>query len=172
MTPTAQIRNNLKSNPGTLKVEPLRQEYFDATMELLMQTFSVEQNIPGHLVPIPQSKTPQYWCAMVGGDVIGAAAAWQDSGEWHWGRFAVCKNFRGLGIGKIMAFKSITALFSGVTDKIVIEARDIAVGIIKKLGGEQTGAPFDFYGAPVTPMELQKENFLQNLIPGDCQPGL
>ena len=171
MTPTAQIRNNLESNSRRIKVEPLRQEYFDATMELLMQTFSVEQNIPGHLVPIPQSKGPQYWCARVGGDVLGASAAWQESGQWHWGRFAVNKNFRGLGIGKIIAVESITALFTGFTDKIVIEARDVTVGIIKKLGGNQTGPPFDFFGSPVTPMELQKENFLQNLIPGGCQPG-
>jgi len=155
------LRKNLTSNPRRIGVEPLQPEYFDPTMELLIKTFSVEQNIPENLVPIPPSKDPKWWCVRVGEDVLGAAAAWQDSGQWHWGRFAVDKNFRSLGIGKIMAFESITALFSGVTDKIVIEARDIAVGIIKKLGGEQTGAPFDFFGDPVTPMKLQKEDFLR-----------
>lgn len=161
MKPTAQIMKDLTSNPARIGAEPLRPEYFAQTMALVVQTFSVEQNIPENLVPIPSSKNPKWWCVRVGEDILGAAAAWQDAGQWHWGRFAVDKNFRGLGIGKIMALESITALFSGVTDKLVIEARDIAVGIIKKLGGEQTGPPFDFFGEPVTPMKLQKEDFLR-----------
>jgi GNAT superfamily N-acetyltransferase len=131
-------------------------------MELIIQIFSSEQNIPRHLVPVSKSKSPKWWCIRVGEDVIGAVAVWKESGQWHWGRFAVDKNFRGLGIGKSMAVESITALFTGVADKIIIEARDITVGIIEKLGGKQTSPAFDFFGDPVTPMELEKEAFLQN----------
>jgi hypothetical protein len=161
MKPTAQIIKNLTSNPRAIGVEPLRPEYCDPAMQLLIQTFSVEQNIPKNLIPIPPSKDPRWWCVRVGEDVLGTAAAWQESGQWHWGRFAVDKNFRGLGIGKIIAIESITTLFTGVTDQLVIEPRDIAVSIIKKLGGEQTGPPFDFFGDPVTPMKIQKEDFLR-----------
>jgi DNA-binding MarR family transcriptional regulator len=155
------LRNNLAANPKRIRIEPLRDVYFDAAMELEVQTFSIEQNIPSRLVPLSKSKSPKWWCARVGEDVIGAVAAWKDSGQWHWGRFAVDKNFRGLGIGKSMAVESITALFTRETDKIIIEARDIAAGIIRKLGGKQTRPPFDFFGDPVTPMELEKEAFFQ-----------
>ena len=158
------LRNNLATNPKRVRIEPLRDAYFDAAMELIIQIFSSEQNIPRHLVPLSKSKSPKWWCVRVGEDVIGAVAAWKDSGQWHWGRFAVDKNFRGLGIGKSMAVESITALFTGIADKIIIEARDITVGIIEKLGGKQTSPPFDFFGDLVTPMELQKEAFLQNAV--------
>jgi DNA-binding MarR family transcriptional regulator len=158
------LRNNLATNPRRLRIEPLRDAYFDAAMELIIQIFSSEQNIPRHLVPVSKSKSPKWWCVRVGEDVIGAVAVWKESGQWHWGRFAVDKNFRGLGIGKSMAVESITALFTGIADKIIIEARDITVGIIEKLGGKQTNPAFDFFGDPVTPMELQKEAFLQNAV--------
>lgn len=156
------LRNNLATNPKRVRLEPLRDAYFDSAMELIIQIFSSEQNIPRHLVPISKNKNPKWWCVRVDEDVIGAVTAWKESGQWHWGRFAVDKNFRGLGIGKSMAVESINALFTGVTDKIIIEARDITVGIIEKLGGKQTIPPFDFFGDPVTPMELEKEAFLQN----------
>lgn len=155
------LRHNLATNPKRIRIEPLRDAYFEAAMELEVQTFSIEQNIPSRLVPLSKSKRPKWWCARVGEDVIGAVAAWKDSGQWHWGRFAVDKNFRGLGIGKSMAVESVTALFTRETDKIIIEARDIAVGIIRKLGGNQTSPPFDFFGDAVTPMELEKEAFFQ-----------
>ena len=157
------LRGNLAANPKRLRIELLREAYFDSTMELLVQTFSNEQNIPSRLVPIPKSKHPRWWCARVGEQVIGAAAAWQASGQWHWGRFAVDKRLRGLGIGKTLAIASITELFAGGADIIIIEARDITVGIIQKLGGKQTRPPFDFYGEPVTPMELEEKAFRQNV---------
>jgi hypothetical protein len=153
------LRSNLATNPKRVRIEPLRDAYFDSAMELLVQTFSNEQNIPGHLVPISKDKSPRWWCVRVGEEVIGAVAAWKESGQWHWGRFAVDKNLRGLGIGKSMAIESITELFTGAADKIIIDARDITVGIIEKLGGKQTRPPFDFYGEPVTPMVLEKDDF-------------
>ncbi len=154
------LRSNLATNLKRVRIEPLRDAYFDSAMELLVQTFSNEQNIPGHLVPISEDKSPKWWCVRVGEEVIGVVAAWKESGQWHWGRFAVDKEFRGLGIGKSMAIESITGLFAGAADKIIIEARDVTVGIIEKLGGKQIRPPFDFYGEPVTPMELEKDAFL------------
>jgi len=159
------LRNNLATNPKRVRIEPLRDAYFDSAMELLVQTFSNEQHIPRHLVPLSKSKSPKWWCVRVGEEVIGAVAAWQESGQWHWGRFAVDKNLRGLGIGKSMAIESITELFAGVADVIIIDARDITVGIIEKLGGKQTRPRFDFYGEPVTPMQLEKDDFLPGLKP-------
>lgn len=157
------LRNNLATNPKRVRIEPVRDAYFDSTMELLVQTFSNEQNIPSRLVPISKTRSPRWWCARVGEEVIGAVAAWKESDQWHWGRFAVDRNLRGLGIGKALAVASITELFAGAADKLIIEARDITVGIIEKLGGKQTRPAFDFYGEPVTPMELEKEVFLQIL---------
>jgi DNA-binding MarR family transcriptional regulator len=114
------LRNNLATNPKRARIEPLRDAYFDSAMDLAIKTFSDEQKIPRHLVPLSESKSPKWWCVRVGEDVIGVVAAWKDAEDWHWGRFAVDKNFRGLGIGKSMAIESITALFNNVTNKLII----------------------------------------------------
>lgn len=155
------LRNSLAANPERARIEPLRDVYFDSAMELVVQVFSGEQNIPSRLVPVSKSKSPKWWCVRVGEDVIGAAAAWKESEQWHWGRFAIDKNLRGIGIGNRLAVESITALLTIHTDKIIIEARDITVGIIEKLGGKQSRPLFDFFGEPVTPMIIDKEAFLQ-----------
>jgi len=155
----AALRNNIKTIPQRVQVEPPREQYMEQTMLLLKKIFSREQDIPEHLVPVPDGYLPSFWIIRIGEEVIGVAAAWQDAGQWHWGRFAIDENFRGLRLGKKLARESIAAVFENVTDNIVIEARDITVGIIKKFGGIQTGPSIDFFGEPVTPMLITKENF-------------
>lgn len=165
------LRTNLAANPKRVRIEPLRDAYFDSAMELAIRIFSREQHIPRRLVPVPKKMHPKWWCIRVGEDVIGVAAAWREGGQWHWGRFAVDPSFRGMGIGKKIALESIAALFSGVTDRIVVEARDITVGIIERMGGIQTQPSFDFYGEPVTPMTLEKGAFLRNTLDAERRGG-
>ena len=44
-------------------------------------------------------------------------------------------------------------------ETIHIEAREVTVGILQKLGGKIIGAPTDFHGDPVTPMVMMKRDF-------------
>ena len=44
-------------------------------------------------------------------------------------------------------------------EKVKIDARDITVEMVLKLGGEITGRKAKFYGHSITPMEIQKEDF-------------
>ena len=156
----ATLRNNLARVPQRIQIELLRDRYSDQLLALITKIFSGEQNIPENLVPIPASIQAKWWGIRIGEEIIGVAAAWQEDGQWHWGRFAVDANFRGLGLGKKLASESIAALFAHSVEVIMVNARDITVDILKKMGGKQTGPSVDFFGEPVTSMSIAKNDFI------------
>ena len=51
-------------------------------------------------------------------------------------------------------------VFDQGVDAIYMEARDITVAIVQKMGGRVTGEPVPFYEGTVTPVMLEKERFL------------
>jgi predicted GNAT family N-acyltransferase len=144
-------------------IERLPPDYMEKALILLRDVFACEQNIPVELHDIKEDLNPLWWCAKDGLEIVGTAAGWIEGGNWHWGRFAVDRRLRGLGIGKKLAVFSFKEIFGLGAGEIHIEARDVTVGIIRKFGGEVTGEPVDFYGAPVTPMILKKHEFLEYL---------
>ena len=73
------------------------------------------------------------------------------------------EKLRGQGLGKKLVTASLTDLFQMGLEKITIDARDITVNLILKLGGKTVGVKTSFYGHPITPMEIHKNNFIQNL---------
>jgi len=141
-------------------VEKLPMNNMEEAFILLKEVFAYEQNIPVELHNIKEELKPIWWCVKIDSEIVGIAAGWIEKDEWHWGRFAVKKRLRGLGIGKKLALFSLNEIFNLGAEKIIIEARDITVGILKKLGGKIAGEPTDFYGSPVTPMILEKHDFL------------
>lgn len=145
------------------KIGRLPTEFMEKALVLLRDVFAYEQNIPVELHNIKEDLKPIWWCAKSDFEIAGIAAGWIENGEWHWGRFAVDKRLRGLGIGKKLAVFSLSEIFSLGAGKIVINARDITVGIINKFGGRVTGEPTDFYGSSVTPMVLEKSKFHEYL---------
>ncbi|WP_295893735.1 bifunctional helix-turn-helix transcriptional regulator/GNAT family N-acetyltransferase [uncultured Vibrio sp.] len=147
------FRNNAAKNKARIQVEELTSVYRSEIDNLLKDTFAGEQNIPPHLVPIAETTEQKWWLARSGEYVLGAVACWKENEEWHWGRFVVDSRFRGLGIGKALARYSLTEMLQE-TDTIWIDARDTTVNIIKDLGGEILGERMDFYGMPVTPMQI------------------
>lgn len=158
------LRNSLLSNNQRLILQPLPTNYQKLAAELLLIVFSSEQNIPSDLIPIYDNFKALWWCARVGEDILGVVASWIENYEWHWGRFAVQKDFRGLGIGKQLAIYSLEHTFSQGADKIFIEARDTTVKIIGDLGGKTIGHRKDFFGEPVTPMVLEKSAFSRSIL--------
>jgi hypothetical protein len=127
---------------------------------LATEVFTYEQKIPEHLINISEDLKPIWWCASIDAEIIGVAASWIDKDEWHWGRFTITQKQRSLGIGKKLAMFSLNEIFDLGAEKILVEARDVTVGILKKLGGEVTGEPEDFYGDSVTPMTIEKCAFI------------
>ncbi|RQW62223.1 GNAT family N-acetyltransferase [Vibrio viridaestus] len=151
------FRNNASIDPSRVQIEELTTSYKEDVLRLIHDTFAKEQAIPEDLVPLPDD-TPQYWWVARSGEyILGAAAGWYENEEWHWGRFVVDSRFRQLGIGLKLASYSLHQLLT-MTDSIYIEARDITVSIVERLGGQIVGKPFDFYGMPVTPMRLARLN--------------
>lgn len=147
------FRKNATHNKARIQIEACTPVYRAEIDSLINDTFADEQSIPEDLIPLSADINQKWWLARSGEYVLGAVAAWEQEGEWHWGRFAVDNRFRGLGIGKALARYSLVQTLED-TNQVHIEARDTTVNIVKALGGEVIGDRFDFYGMPVTPMCL------------------
>ncbi|PSL07209.1 GNAT family N-acetyltransferase [Cecembia rubra] len=127
-------------------------------IELMEMVFSLEQNIPSSYLPVkflPQKS----WGAFHKQKLIALATAWWEGNIWHWGRYAVAPDWRGKGIGKKLAEQSIKELLDDGVNEIHIDARDITVSLLSKLGAKIIGETFDFYGN-VTPMRLTNQDFV------------
>lgn len=157
------LKNNLMKDNSRIKIERLSSNYIEDAIKLTTEIFTYEQGIPEELIPINEDLKPIWWCARVGEDIIGVVACWQENNQWHWGRFAVDKRLRGLGIGKKMAIFSLNEMFNLNVEKVFIEARDVTVIILKQLGCEVLGKPIDFYGEPVTPVVVKKRDFINKI---------
>lgn len=158
------LKNNLMKNDSRVTLERVEANYMEAAIKLATEVFTDEQNIPSELVPVNEELKPIWWCARVGEDIIGVTAAWKEKNKWHWGRFAVDKRVRGIGIGKKIAMLSLQEIFNIATDEIFIEARDITLRMLEKLGCEVVGETEDFYGEPVTPIIIQKCSFINKCL--------
>ncbi|HIG0356621.1 MULTISPECIES: bifunctional helix-turn-helix transcriptional regulator/GNAT family N-acetyltransferase [Clostridium] len=157
------LKNNLIKDNSRIKIEKLSSNYIEDAIKLTTEIFTYEQNIAKELIPINEDLKPIWWCARVGEDIIGVVACWQENNQWHWGRFAVDKRLRGLGIGKKMAIFSLNEMFNLDVKEVFIEARDVTVTILKQLGCEILGKPIDFYGEPVTPVIIKKRDFINKI---------
>ena len=142
-----------------VSIEPLDSNLYDKALVFLENIFTREQNIPKELIPL-SSETQRWWCIRSGDEILGIAAAWMTNSEWHWGRFSIDEKLRGKGLGTKLVIKSFSDLFEHDTDEIVIDARDVAVKIILKLGGEVTGETGYFYEQAITPMIVRKNSFV------------
>lgn len=157
------LRDNIIKQSERVKFERLSINYYDAAIILASEVFYLEQKIPKELVPVNKEHQPIWWCARVGEDIVAVVASWVENGECHWGRFAVDKRLRGLGIGAQMAITSLQDIFHLGADHVYLEARDITVSLINKMGGSAVDIKRDFYGQPVTPMVLAKVDFVRSL---------
>ena len=127
--------------------------------QLVGDVFEEEQGIPRALNPIPPENCPQWWCAEAEGRIVGAMAAFVEDGSWHVGRLAVSGAMRGRHIATGLMKTVAASVFDQGADCIYMEARDITVAIVKKLGGRVTGEPVLFYGERLTPAVLERGRF-------------
>ncbi len=146
---------------ANIQIEKIDGESLDSIFDFLEQIFSREQHIPRKLIPL-QSDEQHWWCIRKGDAIVGTVAAWNEKGEWHWGRLAIDPALRGAGLAKKLAIKSFEDLFKQEIEYIHIDARDITVTLLESLGGRIIGQTSDFYGFPITPMGLGKSDFLNS----------
>ncbi len=158
------LKSNLMKNDSRVTLERVEANYMEDAIKLATKVFTDEQNIPSELVPVNEELKPIWWCARVGEDIIGVTAAWSEENKWHWGRFAVDKRVRGIGIGNKIAMFSLQEIFNIGADEIFIEARDITLRMLEKLGCEVVGEAENFYGEPVTPIIIQKCSFINKCL--------
>jgi DNA-binding MarR family transcriptional regulator/predicted GNAT family N-acyltransferase len=157
------LKNNLNKDDSRIIIERISENYMTEAIKLATEVFTNEQGIPAELVPLDDNLKPIWWCARVGEDIIGVTAAWKEKDKWHWGRFAVDKRLRGIGIGQRMAIFSLKEIFNSYTEEIYIEARDATVNMLMKFGCNVIGESEDFYDEPVTPVTLNKSSFIKNV---------
>lgn len=146
-----------------LIIERLQVGYLEDAIRIAVEVFTYEQNIPEELINIDEELKPIWWCAKMDGEVIGIAAGWMEENKWHWGRFAVSKKFRGLGIGKKLAIFSLSEIFKIGAEKIYSEARDVTVNMLEQFGCKVVGKAINFYGSPVTPITITKWDFQSSI---------
>ena len=156
------LKKNLKKNDSRILIERISENYMEDAIKLATEVFTNEQSITAELVPVNEALKPIWWCARIGEDIIGVTAAWREKDKWHWGRFAVDKRLRGIGIGQKIAIFSLKEIFSFNDEEIYIEARDATVNMLMKFGCKVIGEAEDFYGEPVTPITLNKSNFMES----------
>ncbi len=145
-------------NSSTFIIERLETTSLKPALLFLEEVFCVEQNIPKELIPV-KADQQKWWGIKDGDQIIGTAAIWQINSEWHWGRLAIHEKLRGFGLGKKLVMQSLEESFQMGIETILIDARDITVDMILQLGGKIVGEKANFYGLPVTPMELCKSDF-------------
>ena len=127
--------------------------------------FSGEQGIPGDLIDAFLKNNPILWCAEseADGKIYAATAAWKENNEIHWGRFVVLPSARGKHIGTELARASFEDLFTMGAEKIYMEARDSTVRIVCGMGGKITGEPYEFYKGTVTPVVLERKDYVRKV---------
>jgi DNA-binding MarR family transcriptional regulator/predicted GNAT family N-acyltransferase len=158
------LKNNIMKNASRITIEKVSSNYIKKAIELATEVFTYEQNIPSELVPVNKELNPIWWCARVGEDIIGVTAAWKEKDKWHWGRFAVDKRLRGIGIGNKIAMFSLKELFNIGAEEIFIEARDVTLKMLGKLRCEVVGEAKDFYGDLVTPIIVKKHSLMNTYL--------
>ena len=159
---TTAAREEVKNDMGFI-IERLPRDYMEKALILLGEVFTDEQNIPVELHYINEEFKPIWWYAKIDSEIVGIVASWIERDEWHWGRFAVNKRMRGLGIGEKLAIFSLIEIFNLGAKQIAIEARDVTIGILEQLGGKVVGEPIKFYKGSVTPMILKKDDFINSV---------
>ncbi len=127
--------------------------------------FNGEQGIPADDIDTFLAKKPICWCAesKVDGKIYAATAAWQEDDETHWGRFVVFPAARGKHIGTKLARVSFDELFDMGIDKIYMDARDATVKIVSGMGGHIVGDAYKFYEGNVTPVVLEKSDYIRTV---------
>lgn len=141
-----------------LNIVRLSETQIPLAIKLMENVFTLEQHIPASYLPVklfPQMS----WGAFHEQKLIALATAWWEGEIWHWGRYAVDPQWRGKGIGKKLAHVSMTELFDSGAKEVHIDARDITVNLLSKMGARVIGETFDFYGN-VTPMRLSLQEFV------------
>ncbi|GAA0177178.1 bifunctional helix-turn-helix transcriptional regulator/GNAT family N-acetyltransferase [Clostridium sediminicola] len=156
-------KKSIMNDDRKIIFEKLSSNYYESAMNLVMDIFNKEQNIPKELIPISQKYLPMWWCIRIGEDIIGVVACWIENDMYHLGRIAIDKKFRKLGIGKKIIINSVEAIFRLGGEEIYLEARDITVKILQKIGGEIVADSVDFYGEPVTPVILKKSHYINKV---------
>ena len=135
----------------------------DIPMILALQTkvFCGEQKIPAGDIREFLNRNPMLWCAAACNTVVGTAAAWEEAGALHWGRFAVEADCRGQGIGRRLARLSFDDIFAQGFEQVYMEAREVTAKMVCAMGGRVCGETVPFYVGTITPVVLKREDYLQ-----------
>ena len=134
-------------------------EQWGAVISAAAEIFENEQQIPRALNPIPAELSPRWWCAEEDGVILGTLAAYFTDGQCHVGRLTVSPACRGRGLGGKLLQHALEELFSQGVPEVYADARDQAVRLLCRLGGQVTGPGVPFYVGNVTPVLVKKEDF-------------
>ena len=146
-----------------MKIDVAIREDMPKVMELVINVF-LKQDIPGELNYIPEEKRPKWWVIRSKQDIIGALALFIEDGKYHLGRLVIKEEERGKNLATKLVKEALDQIFLNDIDIIYMDARDITVKIMLKLGAKIVGDPRPFYKGLITPMVIKKEDYLSSNI--------
>ncbi|MCD8028026.1 MAG: GNAT family N-acetyltransferase [Erysipelotrichaceae bacterium] len=125
------------------------------------EIFESEQGIPKSLTHIDDDNNPQWWYVLDDKIIVGTICAYFEDNKCHMGRIAIIPSMRNKGIATKMIRQALEDLFLQGVDTIYLEARDVTVHMLEKMGGKVNGEPFEFYGDICTPVVINKRNYIE-----------
>ncbi len=136
-------------------------EELPVILGMASEVFTREQGIPADDIDAFLAKGPICWCAAAGERIAAGVASWKEDGQTHCGRFFVIPSERRHRIGTALARFAFEDLFAMGVETIHMEARDTTVKIVVGMGGRVVGEPFPFFEGNVTPLVLEKKDYIK-----------
>jgi len=133
--------------------------------EVRIEVFVKEQGIP--LEAELDNKDIESFHVLVvddenGDKPVGVSRLYEEDGKFHAGRFAVLKEYRGMGIGTDLVGITCEVAFRSGADEVFVNAQKQAVGFYERLGFAQCGEEFVEANLPHIPLSLKIEDFYED----------
>lgn len=154
------MRKKGRNEIAMLEIRKIQQSEIPLVMKKIGDIFYLEQGIPKNLNYIDSQYHPQWWGAFQDSRLLGTVASYIENNLCHMGRITVEKELRGQHVGTALIVFALNELFKQDVPEVFLDAREITVHIILRLGGKIIGKEHPFYKGTCTPVSITKDEFL------------
>lgn len=115
---------------------------FNDAFAIREKVFIQEQNVPPELEWDETDKIATHFLLYFDKIPIGTARVFKKDNNWHIGRMAILKEYRGKGYGRFIMQNIMDYLLAKKPNKIIIYAQTAVLGFYKKFGFVEVGDEF------------------------------
>lgn len=139
-----------------LVIKAIDQDHLEKVFAIRREVFVIEQECPPEL-EWEYEEESNHFLAMVNQVPAGACRWRQTEKGYKLERFAVLKEFRGLGVGQMLV-KTVLEDLPADLDYVYLHAQLSAIGLYEKFGFEKVGPQFEEAGIQHFKMVHKKTN--------------